>query len=315
MSTPLSFAGYATTRPPRDAERGHRWRLRAATAAAIAFVVALLAYGRDYYWLAAADRPFSDKHLLLKPSGSIGLKLGMLGLALFLVIFLYPVRKRWAWLSRQGSSRHWLDFHVVLGLTAPVVIALHASFKFRGIAGIAFWIMFAVALSGIVGRYIYAQIPRSLSSAEITLKDLLAEQEGLSAELAKQRLFQPAHLAPLFAMPTADEIGMMSAVEMIWDMFWLDLARPFHVARLRLRALGFGGALATGFGLFATSNHDLERIIAAARQRAALSKRIAFLERTRKVFHLWHVVHRPFSYSFAVLALLHIGAVISLGFF
>ncbi len=107
----------------------------------------------------------------------------------------------------------------------------------------------------------------------------------------------------------------MSVAEMIWDMLLLDLARPFHVARLRLRALGFGGALATCFGLFATSNVDLERVIATARQRASLSKRITFLARTKNVFHLWHVIHRPFSYSFAVLALIHIGVVMSLGFF
>ena len=35
-------------------------------------------------------------------------------------------------------------------------------------------------------------------------------------------------------------------------------------------------------------------------------KRVLFLSRSQKVFHLWHVVHKPFSYAFAVLALLHI---------
>jgi hypothetical protein len=52
-----------------------------------------------------------------------------------------------------------------------------------------------------------------------------------------------------------------------------------------------------------------------AREEAALSKRILFLSRTQQVFHLWHVVHRPFSYTFAVLVLIHIGVVLMMGFF
>ena len=97
---------------------------------------------------------------MLRPSGPIGVNLGLFGVLMFFVIYLYPLRKRWGWLGRQGNARHWLDFHVVLGTAAPLVIALHSSFKFGGIAGMAFWIMVAVSLSGVIGRYLYGQIPR-----------------------------------------------------------------------------------------------------------------------------------------------------------
>lgn len=313
MNTPLSLAGYAQFRV--DPERWHRRRLFLATVAALLLVAALAAYGRSYYLTSWAERPFSPHHAQLKPGGPLGIRLGMLGAAMFFLIYLYPIRKRVPWLARRGSARHWLDFHVVLGLTAPFVIALHSSFKFRGIAGIAFWIMVAVALSGIVGRYIYAQIPRSLSSAEVSLKELRTQQDELTQLLAGQRLFRPAELAPLFDVPTAGTIGEMGALRAVAKMFLLDLARPLRVARLRRRALGFGGALLSFGGLFATGDRDLERIVDTARLCSALTKRIAFLERSHKVFHLWHVVHRPFSYSFAVLALLHIGVVVLFGFF
>ena len=108
----------------------------------------------------AMDRPFSPKHHMLRPSGPIGLYLGFMGVALFLGIFLYPIRKHWAWLRQIGNTRHWLDIHVLMGLTAPFIIAFHSTLKFKGIAGMAFWIMFAVSVSGVVGRYLYAQIPR-----------------------------------------------------------------------------------------------------------------------------------------------------------
>src|SRR6476646_7502048 len=93
--------------PARDVERAHRIRLICGYILAITLIAGLAVYGFDYYTMSSADRPFSPKHVLLKPSGAIGVKLGILGLIMFLTIFLYPLRKRWLWLSRQGSSRHW----------------------------------------------------------------------------------------------------------------------------------------------------------------------------------------------------------------
>jgi hypothetical protein len=124
MSTNATAAANArlaitTAKPAVDTERGHQVRLFLGYLIAIALVAGIFAYGFNYYTLSSTERPFSPKHVLLKPSGVIGVKLGMLGLGMFLCIFLYPLRKRWAWLGRQGSSRHWMDNHVLLGLAAP----------------------------------------------------------------------------------------------------------------------------------------------------------------------------------------------------
>jgi hypothetical protein len=312
MSAPASLMNYGS--PPNMRERAHRMRLHVAAATAVFTVVVLALYGWNYYLLAAAERPFSPKHELLKPSGSIAIKLGIAGVALFLMIFFYPLRKRIKWLGRIGSAKHWLDFHVIAGLTAPVLIAFHASFKFRGIAGVAFWIMLSVAISGVIGRYIYAQIPRSLSSAELSLKELADIEEELSNDLSAQNLLSVQDFAPLLQVPTPAQVRAMSVFRAILVMIMLDLCRPFRIAQLRIRVLGWGRGLRYFGGLLRTSNEDLERAIRIARTKAALSKRIAFLSRSQQVFHLWHVIHRPFSYSFAVLALIHIVVVIALGF-
>ena len=297
-----------------DEERGHRRRVRIAWALMLGVIVAVLAYGFDYYRLAAADRPFSAKHAVLRPSGEIGLKLGILGVSMFGGLFLYPLRKRIKWLSKVGSTRHWLDFHIVIGATAPVIIALHSSFKFSGIAGMAFWIMLAVAISGIVGRYIYAQIPRSLNSAEISLKELEAMERELTNQLASQKLVSARDLAPLFRLPSPEKVRNESVPLAILTMLLLDMARPFHVAGIRMRSTNFGEMVVTLGGLLPTRNHELEDIIQVARRKSSLSKRVVFLARTQRVFHLWHVVHRPFSYSFAVLAVMHIAVAMLLGY-
>lgn len=311
MSTKV---GIGTLAPPADPERAHRLRLAGAWAVAIAFTLTMAAYGFDYYTLGAEARPLSPKNALLRPSGPIGIKLGMLGTAMFFAIYLYYFRKRWGWLASVGKTKHWLDFHIVLGISAPFVIAFHAAFKFRGIAGMAFWVMVAVALSGIVGRYLYAQIPRRLNAAEYTWQELQDEQLAISQQLAKQRIFSPGELTAAFHVPDVEMVKHKSAVGALTWMFALDLMRPFRVASLRRRALGFWGSIGSLAGLLPSHHAELEQIVRAARRQASLSKRMVFLSRTQQVFQLWHVVHRPFSYAFVVLAVLHIATVMLFGY-
>jgi len=315
MSATAAVRVAERTKPAVDTDRGHRLRMRALYILAIVTNLAIFFYGFDYYKLAAMDRPFSPKHHMLRPSGPIGLYLGFMGVALFVGIFLYPIRKHWAWLGQIGKTRHWLDIHVLMGLTAPFIIAFHSSLKFKGIAGMAFWIMFAVSVSGVVGRYLYAQIPRRVTTVELSMKELQELQENLSRELSSQRLLPEADLRALLRMPNAQQVARLPIVIALVYMMILDVVRLFGVARLRRSALSTGESLATFFGFFPTRHRELEKAIHAAAEEAALSKRLLFLSRSQKVFHLWHVVHKPFSYAFAVLAMLHIGLQFVLGYF
>ncbi len=303
------------SKPAVDTERGHRLRMRALYVLAMATNLAIFIYGFDYYKLSSIDRPFSPKHHMLRPSGPIGLYLGFMGVALFVGIFLYPIRKHWAWLGQIGSTRHWLDIHVLMGLTAPFIVAFHSTLKFKGIAGMAFWIMFAVSASGVVGRYLYAQIPRKVTTAELSRKELQELQESLSQQLAAQNLLPEADLRALLRMPNAERVNRLPIVVALVYMMILDVVRMFGVARLRRHALSAGAILKTLGGFLPTQHRELEKAIHAAADEAALSKRLLFLSRSQKVFHLWHVIHKPFSYAFAVLALLHIGLQFVLGYF
>lgn len=311
-SAPLPSAAVVATKNP---EAGHKLRLLAGYALAIALIVGIAAYGFDYYTASVNDRPFMAKHVLLRPSGRVGVKLGILGFAMFLVIFLYPLRKYWTWLGRQGMARHWLDFHVLLGLSAPFVIALHASFKFHGFAGIAFWIMLTVSLSGVVGRYLYSQIPRRVNAAELSRKELQELQAKMTQQLEQQNILQAANLRSALRLPSQETVDKLPIPFALAYMLLLDLTRPFRIARLRNGALHGAEHLTTLGGMLPTRHREMERAIAVAREEASLSKRILFLSRTEQVFHLWHVVHKPFSYSFAVLVLVHIGVVLMMGFF
>lgn len=307
--------GAGNTARASNEETWHRFRLRLAWLAAMVSVAAISVYGFSYYRLSLEQRPFSPLHALLKPSGSVGLRLGMIGFGLYCVLFLYPVRKRVKWLGKIGKTRHWLDFHVLIGILAPVLITFHASFKLAGIAGVAYWIMLAVALSGFIGRYIYAQIPRSLNAVELSMGELASQVTELAAELGRQHLFQAGDLASLLLVPSPDEVRAMPLSKMLWTILRLDLARPILIARLRRRVLRGWGVIATLGGLLASQEAGLETVITAVRRQAALRVKMAFLDRTGQIFHLWHVIHRPFSYSFAVLVLIHVAVVLMMGYY
>jgi hypothetical protein len=143
------------------------------------------------------------------------------------------------------------------------------------------------------------------------LQDLQAE---LAQQLAAQNVLPEPDLRALLRLPDANRVARLPVAVAIVYMMVLDVARKFRVARLRRHALR-GASLTTLLGFLPTRHREVEQAIRAAADEAALSKRVLFLSRSQKVFHLWHVVHKPFSYAFAVLALIHIGLALVLGYF
>jgi hypothetical protein len=298
-----------------DAEWRHRARLTLAWIAMAAGVLSVAYLGFPYYKLSTPDRAYSPLQPVFRPSGTLGLRLGFVGLGLFLILFLYPIRKRWPWLGRIGKTKNWLDFHVLVGISAPIVITLHSSFKLSGLAGLAYWIMMAVALSGFAGRYLYAQIPRSLSTAELSLQEMQALSAQLTQELERQAVLTAEEAAPLLRLPSPAAVERMSVLGALWLMFRMDAARPFQVSRIRRRALSGVGLWLTLGGLLPSRHRELEHVISSIRKQSWISTKMLFLKRIEDVFHLWHVVHRPFSYSFAVLAVVHITVALLLGYY
>jgi hypothetical protein len=301
--------------PAVDAEKGHRARLRIMYYIATGLALIQLAYGLNYYILSQAERALSPKHELLKPSGMIGLHLGMVAFALFLIVYVYPLRKIWPWLGRQGSARHWLDFHVLLGITAPILVTFHSAFKFSGLAGVAFWLMVIVAISGIVGRYIYAQIPRSLGFAEVSLKEANEQSGKLAEQLKGLGILSPREVDSLVRLPNLQQSESMSLLTALWKMMLFDMEFPFRIMRLRQKMLWSHRKTMSLVGLRRTENAKLESAIATAREQVVLAKKILFLSKTHKMLHLWHLIHRPFSYSFALLASIHVILMVMLGYY
>ncbi len=90
----------------------------------------------------------------------ISLVLGWSGIVIMLLTNLYVFRKRFGALRKLGWLPGWLNFHIFCGLLGPTCIVFHSDFKVRGLVAISFWSMIVVAVSGVIGRYLYTQIAR-----------------------------------------------------------------------------------------------------------------------------------------------------------
>ena len=153
----------------------------ASMALVVIVVTAYLIYtGYDYYNLPLEERFYHPRHSWFKPSGAFGHGLGILGTLMILFgVSIYIARKRYNFMSKQLRLKYLLEFHIFLCTLGPILILFHTAFKFGGVVSVAFWSMVAVVASGVIGRFIYIQIPRSIEGRELSLNEV----KGMRSEL------------------------------------------------------------------------------------------------------------------------------------
>ena len=150
-------------------------------------VLALLAInGYHYYSLPIEERFFSPSHVNLKPSGFLGHGFGIIGTLMMIIgVSVYMVRKRSKKLFTFGYLKHWLELHIFLCTVGPILVLYHTTFKFGGIVSVSFWSMVLVVLSGVVGRFIYIQIPRTIQGRKLICR--ISSQCGKNLHLILSR--------------------------------------------------------------------------------------------------------------------------------
>ena len=273
-----------------------------------AFIVSVVAVavvlfplgGLNYYSAPLATRAYTEGHRIFRPSGPIGQTLGLVGALLVLVPFLYMARKRISTAKGAGSLRGWLEVHLFCGIVGPVLVTMHTSFKFNGIVSAAYWSMVVVMLSGFVGRYLYVRIPRSIRGTELTRGDLDARAESLNVEIAESAqsmdVLRLVHGFELESVPDASQVSMLGVF--VGDPGFGRRRRRFlH----ELEGAGLPVDLA-------------ERVVELTAERATLLRRVAYLQKTKTLFGLWHVLHLPLVYLLLVIVAAHVGITLYLGY-
>ena len=299
----------ARPRPPRPNVRPAGERLRPSRILLLAFtglLVALCVYGLPYYTAPVGERVRSPLHPWLKPAGYIGQSAGLLAIAIFIFLWLYPIRKKARWLAWTGSVAKWLDVHVLAALALPLLVAIHSAWRFDGLIGLGFWSMMVVWASGIVGRYLYARIPRGKAGIELTLEEIGARRQQLLEQIATSTGLAVEEIDRALETGRAPS-GRPGIMQTLLRLAADDLARRRAARRFR-RLYEKSGPRRRK-----QDREVLTWVLRLARREMALTQQARMLDATHAVFRWWHVLHRPVAIAALVAVLIHVTVVVALG--
>lgn len=283
-------------------ETAHRIFLSTLVVIVIIATIMLIYKGSDYYNTSLEERVYHPEHITLKPSGTVGHGLGIAGSLLMITgIVSYMARKRYRFLSRMGLLKHWLEFHIFLCTLGPILILFHTSYKFGGLVAISFWSMVAVFLSGIIGRFIYLQIPHSIEGRELSLNEV----KGMKSDVAG------------FVRDTynLDEKSYNILVDSIKSRVGIYIKNPlisYFNKRNEDRK-----SLASVKKVLRSNNlpySEYKKVIDLVKDDIRLNRRIERLDSMQNLFKYWHVAHLPFALVMLIIMVIHVAVTIVFGY-
>jgi hypothetical protein len=225
---------------------------------------------------------------------------------MFLFLWLYPLRKAIRWLAWTGAVGSWMRVHIVIGLSLPLMVAVHAGWRFDGLIGLGYLSMVVVCLSGIVGRYLYVHIPRRRDGAELSMEEVANERRALVTRIAAATGLEPQRVERSLSSDASAYQGLdplRTMVRMLRD----DLARGRAIQALRREWS------APRPGARPPSRTALDEAARLARRELKLAQQVRMLEATRRVFGWWHVAHRPFAITALLAVLIHVVVAVVVG--
>jgi hypothetical protein len=260
--------------------------------------------GWNFYTAPIRERPRRAEYVSLKPGGTTGHGLGMIGGLFILLTLAYPVRKRWKRLKKIGTLPRWLEVHVYFGTVGPLLIVLHTSLKLNGLVAVAFWAMIAVMLSGFVGRFLMRQIPRDIKGHMTDVQELVKTRETL-----RQKLKDNAQISAS-TVEAIERTSLGAGSHARGPLVYLA-ALTVNTAVSRIRIARIMKHAAEAVHPHGPHTAALNRI---AFEEAMLNRRILLLKKSQEFFRNWHKIHKPFTWVMFGIVLIHVAVSIYLGY-
>jgi len=262
----------------------------------------LVNQGLAYYQTPLEERFFRPDHESLKPSGVMGHGLGIIGsLAILIGVVMYIVRKRSRSMGRMGLLKHWLEFHIFLCTVGPIMVLFHTTFKFDGIVSVSFWSMVAVVLSGVIGRFIYIQIPRTIEGREMNLSEVRDLKTNISSFLDKYtQLDEASH--QLIMEATKIRVGIYEGNAM---------KRYFKKSAEDRQTIS---KVKTVLRTTQLSRKDYKEIITLVKHEISLNRKIDRLITMQNMLKYWHVAHLPFALVMLIIMIIHVAITLTFGY-
>jgi hypothetical protein len=259
-------------------------------------------FGFSYYLIPVEERFFHVNHMMLKPSGVWGHGFGIIGSLLMIIgVSFYMARKRFRAFTRMGLLKHWLEIHIFLCSLGPILVLFHTTFKFGGLVAFSFWSMVAVFLSGIIGRFIYIQIPRTIEGRELSLNEVRAMKSNIGDQIQK--------------MVALDEDSYniivdstKKKVELFHKNFFVRYIRKYSDDMKTIRKVK------TVLRHNKITKSQRKQVLGLVKSDISLNRRIDSLVTMQNFFKYWHVAHLPFALVMLIIMVIHIVVTIVFGY-
>lgn len=275
--------------------------LRAAWRIAIAVLVCLLVFLAWVVWMGGLYDGKSD----------FAYYLGLVGGLLMTALLIYPLRKRIPALDRLGKMESWFKFHMIAGISGPLLVLFHSTFKTASLNGaMALYAMLLVAISGVIGRFIYRHIHRGLYGNQLTLAEVSAELKECAENMGSVFALRPDIEPRLMAFQDAAFSSEGSWLARTWrfvSLYWKSRRLAKEIRRdaksaLRGQFRKQGGRRRELIVNYRIAREHVDRYLDSV----VKASQLAVWER---LFSYWHIVHIPFLYLLVFSGVVHVIAV------
>ncbi len=281
--------------------QAHRFYVYFMVSIVVLATLLLLYKGMPYYSTSLEERFYHPDHDLFKSSGLYGHGFGIIGTLMIVVgVFSYMARKRYRFLSRFGRLKYWLEFHIFLCVLGPILVLFHTSFKFGGIVSISFWSMVIVVASGVIGRFIYIQIPRTIEGRELSLNEVREMKSNLDASLKNRyNLDEKSYQSILYYTNFTTQYQSRNLISRAIQKHMEDWKRVRQVKKtLRKNKL---------------SSTRIKQVTRIIKNEITLNNKIERLQTMQQMFKYWHIAHLPFALIMLVIMVIHVGITLAFG--
>lgn len=252
---------------------------------------------------------------IITPKSGIGYWMGIVGALMMLALLGYSYRKRHPMERRMGSVPTWFRIHMLLGIGGPLLVVFHSNFHLGALnSNVALLSMLIVAMSGVIGRYIYGKIHMGLYGRKAELADIRRDIGGLrdkfDIQLGGKRSYDHFFKALEEFADQALEPAPATAVE----SFFRGASTVFRSAMLMRRLRPSLRELVRHWG-DKQGWSRLERCRREASLRGQVKAYMAAVEKAaelrffERLFGAWHVLHLPLFFLLVSSALVHVWAV------
>ncbi len=272
----------------------------------VAFALALVAlifalWNIDYYMLAPEQRAQDVRHVWLRSGRGVGLALGIAATAMVLFNLLYLVRRNGGRFQRMGSLQIWMNSHMVTGIVALLAAMLHAAMSPRDtVGGHALWALALLLVTGAIGRYFYAWVPRAANGRELALEEVRARLDHFVEQWE-------AHERGFLGRVRRELAQLIEARQ--WKSSFFGRVGALFFGQRELRhSLTRMAELGRAEGL---PEARIEEVLHLARQAHRSALAAAHLEDLRAVLNTWRYLHRWVAALMVLLMVLHVAYILA----